>query len=156
MLFKEIIKKYKWEDIQKEFLKLYPDQKKNIKGYKKVFNVLQKIKPQKSNVKIELDLSKEKENRKPYVRVGGIERKEFPIEKDSWIKDWRRSYAIEFQPWSKWLGMEIDAVTEYQFSELEIIVHCLWEMTYCGFQEKEVQGYLKELKRRGKKCQKST
>ncbi len=153
MIFKEIIQKYKWKEVTKEFLRIYPDQKRNIKGYELVFKRLQGMKAIKSPIMIELYFSKDKDEKGPYVGTHGIEIKEQPIE-GNWIKDWHRNWGIEFFKWNKWLGMTIDRNTEYEFSELEIIVCCLWEMTFLGFREKEIQGYYKELGRRIKKVKK--
>jgi len=41
-------------------------------------------------------------------------------------------YAIEFTEWKQWLGMDIASVTLKRFLELEIITHCLYEMTFIG------------------------
>lgn len=37
MKFKELIDKYNWDDVKSMFIQLYPDQEKNIEGYKQVF-----------------------------------------------------------------------------------------------------------------------
>ncbi len=49
------------------------------------------------------------------------------------------SYAIEFVPWKEWLGMTINKDTLVEFNELEIISHCLYEMTFVGYNEEEIQ-----------------
>lgn len=49
------------------------------------------------------------------------------------------SYAIEFVKWEKWLGMDLAPETLDNFSELEIIAHCLFEMTFCGYEQEEIQ-----------------
>lgn len=55
------------------------------------------------------------------------------------------SQAIEFTPWNQWLGMEISSESFVNFSELEIISHCLHEMTFMGFEEEEIQDELKSI-----------
>lgn len=42
-------------------------------------------------------------------------------------------YALEFMGWDKWLGMSIAPETLERFAEVEIIAHCLFEMTFTGF-----------------------
>ena len=54
-------------------------------------------------------------------------------------------YAIEFTPWDEWLSMEIDSNTISEFAELDIIAHCLYEMTFIGFDETKIQGELNHL-----------
>ena len=41
--------------------------------------------------------------------------------------------------WEKWLGMDVAPETLYNFNELEIIAHCLFEMTFCGYEQEEIQ-----------------
>ena len=48
------------------------------------------------------------------------------------------SYAIEFVAWEKWLGMDLAPETTKIFSDLEIIAHCLYEMTFIGYNEEEI------------------
>jgi len=40
------------------------------------------------------------------------------------------TYAIEFVPWAEWLGMEIKKETLESLTPSQIIVHCIWEMTW--------------------------
>jgi hypothetical protein len=42
--------------------------------------------------------------------------------------------------------MDIDENTLQDFTELEIIAHCLYEMTFMGFEEEEIQPELDKLK----------
>lgn len=41
--------------------------------------------------------------------------------------------------WENWLGMGLAPETLENFSELEIIAHCLYEMTFCGYEQDEIQ-----------------
>ena len=50
-------------------------------------------------------------------------------------KDYGTRFPIYFDPWAEWLGMSINAETLKTFSELEIVSHCLFEMTFEGFDE---------------------
>lgn len=43
--------------------------------------------------------------------------------------------------------MEISPESLLHFSELEIISHCLYEMTFIGFEEKEIQEELKSIEK---------
>jgi hypothetical protein len=58
------------------------------------------------------------------------------------------SYAIEFESWEKWLGMEIAPEIIENFNELEIISHCLYEMTFCGYEQEEIQKQLQSINKR--------
>ena len=71
-------------------------------------------------------------NREKYVDVSGKNK----ISDSSEITE---SLAIEFVSWNKWLGMSISTYTLQNFTELEIISHCLFEMTFIDFDETEIQ-----------------
>lgn len=49
------------------------------------------------------------------------------------------SLALEFTPWNEWLGMKIDQNSLKNFNQLELICHCLHEITYMGFSQKEIE-----------------
>jgi hypothetical protein len=52
---------------------------------------------------------------------------------------------LEFTRWSEWLGMQIDKTSIKNFTELEIISRCLFEMTFMGFDENEIQEELNKI-----------
>ncbi|MCS6796219.1 MAG: hypothetical protein NZ516_09690 [Raineya sp.] len=45
------------------------------------------------------------------------------------------NYGLEFTKWDKWLGMDLASETIENFSDLEIIAYCLYEMTFLGYDE---------------------
>lgn len=135
MTFNDLVKSHYWLSIELTLLDLYPDQKEIIEEYKNVFGVLQTLQPVKNDMLIVLKeyASEPDENcNDTYVDVSG--RKLSPNE-DS-ITD---SYAIEFERWENWLGMELAPETIRHFNELEIIAHCLYEMTFCGYEQEDIQ-----------------
>ncbi|MDY0334055.1 MAG: hypothetical protein RBR47_03765, partial [Bacteroidales bacterium] len=109
-------------------------------GYKKVFEELLFMHPEDSEISIVVAHQKDDYDGEEYVNVSGkyanpkSEEEEF-------------SQAIEFTPWNKWLGMEISQESLQHFSELEIISHCLYEMTFVGFEEEEIQKELNSLEK---------
>ena len=56
------------------------------------------------------------------------------------------SYALEFTEWKEWLGMELANETVKNFSQLEIIAHCLYEMTFVDYDEEEIQKQFCQIK----------
>lgn len=132
MKFKKLIQSNSWLSIASILLQLYPDEEKNISGYKKVFEELLFMHPADSEILIVVAHQKDDFDGEEYVDVSGKyvnpqnEEEEF-------------SQAIEFAPWNQWLGMEISPESLLDFSELEIISHCLYEMTFVGFEEEEIQ-----------------
>jgi hypothetical protein len=67
--------------------------------------------------------------------------------KDDAIGNREVSYAIEFTDWAEWLGMEIDLETLLSYSEVDILGHCLWEMTFCGYSPEDVKRAMEEIER---------
>lgn len=138
MKFYKIIRTNNWLTIELTFLKLYPNQKENIENYRLVFEALRFLEPKESE--IDIILSPYDEDGQPLV-VDVYGRNPHPEPED--IND---ALAIEFTSWDKWLGMNIDSLTLKEFTEPEIICHCLNEMTYAGFDEEEVQAEFSKLK----------
>ncbi|NLI79961.1 MAG: hypothetical protein GX442_26385 [Candidatus Riflebacteria bacterium] len=150
--FKSLIGKYSWEDIWPHFRKLYPDSKNSREGYKQVFSELHTIKPRATRMRIVLEEVPTERNQEGYVHVFGkngtlrktVHPKHF---NDSKKDDPEESFAIEYIPWEEWLGMSIDQPSTERFSGVEIIVHCLWEMTFAGFDQASIREQINELKR---------
>lgn len=57
------------------------------------------------------------------------------------------SYALEFKSWSKWLSMTVDDKSLSECGESNFIAHCLWEMTFCGFEERQINNKKRSLDR---------
>ena len=132
----DIIKSNNWLSVELTLLQLYPDQEIMSDEYRKVYEKLKFLDPEVSDITIvltECDCDTDDENEiKTYVDVSGRKKEK---DKDS-VTD---SYAIEFEEWKKWLGMDLATETTNNFNELEIIAHCLYEMTFCGYTEEEIK-----------------
>ena len=57
------------------------------------------------------------------------------------------TWSLGFHPWGEWLKSEMDVDTAV-YDDLDVICHCLWEMTFYGFTNEDVQEELAELDRR--------
>ena len=108
-------------------VQLYPNMDKSKQGYYHVLNSLKKIDPEDSQLEIDIETVHDELDDEDYVSVSG------------WDKDEKVDYAIEYTPWSQWLSMKIRPKTLKNFTKLDILCHCLWEMTWSGFNEKEIQ-----------------
>lgn len=140
MKFSTLIKSHHWLSVELTLLSLYPDQKESIDGYRIIFERLQIIEPVIDEMLIVLsehpcDIDEQNDSASTYVDVSG--RKLIP-EPDS-LTD---SYALEFVKWENWLGMDLAPETIENFNELEIIAHCLYEMTFCGYDQDDIQAQL--------------
>ncbi|NHJ84350.1 MAG: hypothetical protein FK734_02745 [Asgard group archaeon] len=128
MIFKELIATYKWDDLTHDFLKLYPEETKKLKKYKKVLATLQNINQEitKENLQLLIVKIKEKDG-KIWYDVSGFK------ENDPLL------FSLAMTPWEEWLSMEIHPETFENCSQKEIIIHSIWEMTFYGFKQKKIQ-----------------
>lgn len=135
MKLNDIIKSYNWLSIELTLIRLYPDQEILVDDYRNVFEKLKFLVPEEYDMSIvltEYDCDPDDESEvRTYVDVSGRKKEKDPNS----ITD---SYAIEFVAWDKWLGMDLAPETTIKFSNLEIIAHCLYEMTFIGYNEEEI------------------
>lgn len=139
MTLKTLLQKHTWLSIASIFWEVYPDEEKNSEGYQEVFEKLLLMPPQDSEMAIVVAYCKDEFDGEEYVNVSG----EYLHPKN---EEETYSHAIEFTPWQEWLGMEIHPDSLEHFTELEIIAHCLYEMTFVGFEEEEIQEEMNRIK----------
>jgi len=138
-----LIKSHNWLSIELTLLNLYPDQIEIISEYRNAFETIQLLEPVDNEMLIVLkkyanDKLEKNEEQTFYVDVSGRKTINDP-------SSFSNSYALEFESWEKWLGMELASETLANFNELEIVSHCLFEMTFCGYEEKEIQEKFQEI-----------
>lgn len=132
MILYELIKKYNWNDIflSRKF-EYYKDYLKNEKGYQKVFEELKTYRPKPSKGFIIITKRFDEFDKKNYLDVKGkyydrdLKKNEF-----GFIDKY---FALDFIDWEIVIGMEIHPKTLLKYTELAILVHCLYEITYHGF-----------------------
>jgi hypothetical protein len=122
MKLQQLIKSHNWLSIEITLLNLYPDQNEIIDEYRNVFETIKTLEPVENEMLIVLTKNKSDsfdDAEKSFFQVDVSGRK--------LINDptsFSNSYAIEFERWEKWLGMELAPETIENFNELEIIAHC--------------------------------
>jgi hypothetical protein len=57
-------------------------------------------------------------------------------------------YGLDLSPWKDWLAMHVPPALEDAMQAAEIVAHCVWEMTFCGFTPEAVAETRAELERR--------
>ncbi len=142
MALSTLIKSNSWLSIQLVLLKLYPDEQEFIEEYERVFNELKLMQPLPSKITIVVKWVHDTYDDTHYVDVSGYYTN--PAERTD---EYSNSLAIEFVAWNEWLGMEINKKSLKNFTELEIIAHCLLEMTYAGFEQDEIQDQMDHINR---------
>lgn len=61
-------------------------------------------------------------------------------------------WAIDFIPWAQWLDMECDY--DANLTPAEFVAHCLYEMTYYGYNEEDVKGEFEKITKQVEAVQK--
>ena len=129
MILKDLLPKTNFEEIWSIILKYQPDQEVNKSGYETVYAQLKDIEP---SVKTEgdeylLQVKIESFDEGDCLIAHGVEYVEG--------QEYPNYYALEYLPWSKWLGCTMEKETVDKLSPNEIYAGCLFEMTWCGFTE---------------------
>jgi hypothetical protein len=142
----QLLEKHKNKEIVDRLIELYPDQKRSATGYRKVLKNLRSMPPVKRD-EMKIDVYHVKDDLDPeniyeYESVSGV------------IEGEDISYAIEYTPWNEWLGFELTENSLKNYSEVDIIAHCLWEMTWSGFEEEQIQEKMSSLMETVKQIQK--
>lgn len=128
MNLKTILDMYSWEQIREELLHQYPDQKASIDGYRGVVASLRSITPVVHDLLLSVMWVTDDYDGTPYVDVSGVlKESEHP------------DHCLMFTEWELWLGSEISPESLLEFSPLEILVHCLWELTFVGYTQGEIR-----------------
>lgn len=140
VLFKDIVRTCALGNVKEALLRLYPDQRKAINGYKHVFQTLRLMTARYNKEGMVIDIRRVGRGRNAYFSVSGMCLK----------IDIQQSYALEYTPWSTWLGCEVAQNVLKKMSKEEIIAHCLWEMTFMGFTQNKIRAKRNALKKQVK------
>ena len=116
----------------------YPDQMKNHDGYEEAWADLLKTEaiPTSGTIMIRYISEDywEDPDFVPYYDVYGI----FPDSEDTW--------AIEYRPWGEWMDEDVGLAEGCpDLSDIEKMAHCLFEITWSGYTNKDVQDHAKEM-----------
>ncbi len=145
MIFKDVIDSVEIDKVREKFISLYPDYVDNVDKYMDVLKKLKEMEPQKD--KNSLDM------------VVAVDYYEPEFDEDEVVGSYRVHgfdenseisyfWAIEYSEWSKWLGWKADKRYISIYGKDAYVSHCLWEMTYGGFTEDEIQGKVDDIKGR--------
>jgi hypothetical protein len=132
----QIFDELEWVAVWEQLQRLYEIPAEGEAAYKSAFDEVRGMAPVVSSLKIEI-----KEYDPDSDESGGSRFGVSGIDEDG-------SGDISFVPWSNWKGMEIDSETDEQYSDDEVVAHCLEEMTFAGFSQEEVQKKVAELSSR--------
>lgn len=151
MTFQELLQSVPWPMVETYVYDHYKAHGSFLDKHKDVYDLLLTMDPVSTGMRLRLTIHNEAEpGDEPdyYVDINGsngTKNRDMPDFKYMNIPDndpradelvW---FALEFQPWQHWLGMEIEQETLDKFPPEAIVAHCLWEMTFISFDEKEIR-----------------
>lgn len=147
MKLREIIPQYNitFNEVFKSLVDLYNVDNSFREDYEKVFNFIKYIdkvslQPKDIDFEIELMFVKDDIDDEEYVDVSGY--------KDG-------SYVgIEFVPWVDWCNAKLTEST-MTFPPIEIIAHCIYEMSFISYDEIEIQDTLERISNQIKEIENS-
>jgi len=154
MTFQQCLSFSPFEIIWQQLSYVYPIDSNHKESYQKVYDEMLSITPVNSEYKIKVDFI-DQYNEWHVYGINGTRLKDIPLDEGGVSEDHPKAneliqYAIEFNSRAEWAGMKIDSFTSSELSTLEIAVHCLWEMTFAGFDEDDVNKQKKLIEDRTK------
>lgn len=134
MKFIELLKKNDWKQVKPNLIKWYPEENKpeQLLAYELVYIILLHLPITPSENLIELKRVCNPNDE--YIHVYMLKSND------------KQTWDIGFLPRSEVLGMNLSTTTLKTFTELEIISHCLYEMTFYSFVESETQRLFEMIK----------
>jgi hypothetical protein len=147
----DLVERNQWQDVSPALLRLYPDQRSILDRYQLIWHELQELTPSPTSMRLVLEECFDDVAREAYVDVQGRNGKRNKdacpeIKGDMEWEAQEAAWGLAFQPWEEWLSMEVDADTLTTYSEVKILAHCLWEMTWNGFTQEAIQNHREELR----------
>ena len=159
MKFKQLIDDTTWEQIEEALIRIYNVTPHNMEGYMSVVQKLSNMTPKESDMRICIDWTPpDGFNETGYWDIHGRDgtlhkdtddAKLFPKAEEDWLNS-EVTWGLEFNKWEEWIGMEIDSNTanNIELRRADIVAHILYEMTFVGYDEEEIQDKADELKER--------
>lgn len=136
----EIVHQHAWESVEAFFAKAYPEA--DVDDHSQAYERLRFMQPKPTDFTIVLTTitpEPPEQLEDAYVDVSGRKKVTSEGEPESW--------AIEYTPWAEWLGADISEESLAEFGFVGAITHCLWEMTFCGYDEDEIQGKIADVRK---------
>lgn len=126
----ELIHSLELEDVLSALKRLYTGEGEDEEGYREVWAKLKTMQPQNTSTTVLLS-----RRQSGWIDVSGLE------------PGSSTHYAIEFVEWAQWLSMPIDVAPELRpMLETEQLAHCLYEMTFAGYEQSDIEEKLEEIR----------
>ncbi len=136
MILKDLLNSLTNNDIIARLHTLYyndePDY--DFTGYCHVLTTLRALEPIPSDFSIVAEIAEDDDDGEYYswVHIYGT------------IDGSSEHWALEFRPWNEWLG-SIISNRSFNYTPVDVMTYCLWEMTFMGYEEEKIQGTWNEI-----------
>lgn len=161
MKLSELITSVGWAEVKAALLWSYPEVEPSLEDYRRVFVSLQGLKPVPSRVRLVVhETFREGLDKEPFTGVygrNGTRNRDLEDFKhaahtaDPGYADRETDFALGFVPWEQWLGMDVDPQALKDYTPPRVVAHCLWEMTFYGIEQSQIQAERDEIRRRAEK-----
>lgn len=143
----DVLGRLGWPAVKAALLECYPAEASHVDRYRPVYERLLSLPAVPSDFVLRIELRDDDDEE--WMEVHG---------EDGTLRDdgELECFALEFVPWSEWLGMAVPEELRRELADAQIVAHCLFEMTTCGFEEETIQAELEELKRRAREVEEMT
>lgn len=153
---RDMVKITEWKDVQRAMKYWYPNTKKGtMQRYEEIFNWLRTIPRRTPKDKADfLEFSLDDEL---FWAVATAEKNKIEIAKDDYRQFYHinsTKYSLSFRSWASVANLEILPEHRRNIPRAEMIAHFLWEITFYGFTEKEMNKVGKELLKTVKEAKK--
>ena len=132
MKLNQLIHENLWESMKNSLLNLYPGYSQNISAFQDVYKNLLELKPNESDFVISIDFEIAEDIAENWHHVHAYKKHDIN----------KQFYGLSIDKWENWLGMDIDEITYTNYSQTDIIAHCIWEMTFWGFDQQTIKNAL--------------
>lgn len=139
MKFYHLINSVENKDVLKKITEIY-DFANEPEGYKTVLETLREMK-RSSFCEFEIVVDYVTD---PKYLVAG-ENPYYDMYGRSLNTEDKEHYALDFESWSTWLNMNVSNDSLTKFDYVTILAVCLWEMTFHGYTEEEINNFKLEL-----------
>jgi hypothetical protein len=156
MNYKEVITGTPWADVETQLLKDYPGS--DLPGHARAYEILQGLEAQANPMRIVVEVL-EPEDPEDLAEVdvfglnGTLRRDHEAFASDAangTLESLNEEMpcALDLMPWEEWLGMEVDPRSLERFARAELVAHCLWELTFHGFEPSKIRAFAESLRAR--------
>ena len=149
MKFKQLIETVDPNSILVELIKEFDQSESNVIGHLDVLESLKHMEPEENDMVLLVERFEVEDFGlcvsgwdKTYNKDHKDDHPDFDENKPSDIEwsEQKHTYAIEFVRWEKWLDMECDQECLDKIGADKFVAACLWEMTFIGYDQEEIQG----------------